>query len=1184
MAQYGSTWWGKQWLDALSGIDNANRIPRGKSYADTSKVKDFDIQNGLIVAKVQGSQSLPYKQSISLTQFTPKEKQTLIEAITENPFLLSALLNKELPEELNDEAKAKGVSIFPASWKSMKSTCSCPDYAVPCKHVAAVIYVVANEIDKNPFLLFQIKGIDVLQEIQKLGFASSGGLASDVLVLQNLFLPKITTSSAYNFSAQHLDAIDFSIIPQSHDLIFKILEDNPVFYNQGNFKDRLQDFYKKNAKAIAKNNQPTTTLESPLLEASIENLTLWVDEQLEYEGLEFGTDKSHKDLNTKEVNKLINELNSIPFSQLQTYAPNIIALYFHHQFALRLIEQNAFVPQLMEIGKQEYVLRYLPALFIPEVKQIFELLCEITTDELVCTYSKKKVSYLARVEQSHTLLHWFMTEYLTQINMPSNFKRGERENGTAEEEPINALFFSNHIFHSNNIGYKESPSAIINWLKKFYLGQKKYVPVLKIEEGTQKEETKFSLTVWIENRQDALENLISLQQLFEKPAYKEIRIEALQDINVLARHLADVKPLLASKGNTVVNVSTKELAHLILNTLPTLQVLGIACLLPKSLQKIAKPKLSGSLKANKGSVGSSGGFVNMDSIFSFDWQIALGDEFISPTEFLKLVKGMNGLVKINNQYVLLDDKELQSIMKRLQNPPNISEAELLRIALSQNYEGAKVLLDEKARELMNKLTQVDEVPLPQGLQASLRPYQQRGYEWLYKNAQVGFGSLLADDMGLGKTLQVITLLLKFKQENRFDKQKALIVMPTTLLTNWEKEIKKFAPELSTFIYHGTNRKQTFDEADIILTTYGVARSDIATLQKIKWVVLAIDEAQNIKNATTEQTKAVKKLKAQHVIAMSGTPVENRLSEYWSIFDFSNKGYLGALSSFKEQYIKPIELLRDHVQLESFKKITAPFIMRRVKTDKTIISDLPDKVETDDICMLTPEQTALYQGFLESMMPSIEGEEEGVRRQGLIFKLMIALKQICNHPSNFLKKDTIQTDLSGKTQMLVSLLDNILEAGEKVLIFTQYKEMGDLLVKFVQENYHMKPLWLHGACSRKERDEMVETFQNKNMPKIMILSLKAGGTGLNLTQANHVIHYDLWWNPAVESQATDRAFRIGQKKNVQVHRFITKNTFEEKINAMIQAKKELASLTVSTGENWIGNMSNEDLKYIFSIDK
>jgi SNF2 family DNA or RNA helicase len=291
--------------------------------------------------------------------------------------------------------------------------------------------------------------------------------------------------------------------------------------------------------------------------------------------------------------------------------------------------------------------------------------------------------------------------------------------------------------------------------------------------------------------------------------------------------------------------------------------------------------------------------------------------------------------------------------------------------------------------------------------------------------------------------------------------------------------------------------------------------------------------------------------------------------------------LGTLNKFKDEFIKPIELDRSKAHLEHFKKITAPFILRRVKTDKSIIQDLPDKIETDEMCTLTKEQSALYQNVVEQMMKQIESEE-GIARSGAVFKLMISLKQICNHPSNFLKKDSIDPNLSGKCQMLLSILDNIYENGEKTLIFTQYKEMGDLLGKLIKEKYHSEPLWLHGGCSRKKRDMMVEDFQNKPHVKTMILSLKAGGTGLNLTKANHVIHYDLWWNPAVENQATDRAYRIGQKSNVMVYRFITQGTFEEKINEMIKAKKELADLTVGTGENWIGDMSNQDLKEIFSL--
>jgi SNF2 family DNA or RNA helicase len=445
------------------------------------------------------------------------------------------------------------------------------------------------------------------------------------------------------------------------------------------------------------------------------------------------------------------------------------------------------------------------------------------------------------------------------------------------------------------------------------------------------------------------------------------------------------------------------------------------------------------------------------------------------------------------------------------------------------------------------------------------------------------GSLIADDMGLGKTLQVITALLKMKQEGAFKKIKGLIVVPTTLLTNWSKEIAKFAPELRLHLYHGPGRSLTqLNEADILLTTYGVIRSEEESLSKQRWSVMVIDEAQNIKNPNTAQTKAVKKMKSGIKIAMSGTPVENRMAEYWSIFDFANKGYLGSLKKFVSDYAIPIEIDRDQHALDKFKRVTEPFILRRVKTDKKIIQDLPDKIEIDQACTLTNEQAALYQSVVDQALRGIEGQKDGFKRSGLIFKMMTALKQICNHPTHYLKKGGAQPEASGKTLLLLDLIRQILENGEKTLLFTQYEEMGTLLQTMFQEQMQLEVPFLHGGVSRKNRDEMVEDFQNNRSTRILILSLKAGGTGLNLTAANNVIHYDLWWNPAVEAQATDRAFRIGQTKNVLVHRFITQNSFEEKINKLIQNKRELANLTVTDGETWLGDLSNKDLRELVKL--
>ena len=556
---------------------------------------------------------------------------------------------------------------------------------------------------------------------------------------------------------------------------------------------------------------------------------------------------------------------------------------------------------------------------------------------------------------------------------------------------------------------------------------------------------------------------------------------------------------------------------------------------------------------------------------------------------------------------------MAKLHKVLNAPPKIKPGELLQAALSGEYQGATVELTDEVRELIRKFTSQSVIPLPEGINAQLRPYQERGFSWMYRNMKIGFGSIIADDMGLGKTLQVITLLLKMKEEGALDKKKALVVVPTGLLHNWQAEVKRFAPQLATGVYHGTARDLKDDDcknADIILSTYGVVRSDADKLKKQKWQVLVIDEAQNIKNSDTAQSKAIHSIPADCHIAMSGTPVENRLSEFWSIIDFTNKGYLGSAKDFSESYAKPIQKYGDSHAAERFRKVTAPFMMRRLKTDKSIISDLPDKIERNELALLTPEQAALYQETVNRCMAVIEsmdGEDSQTlfKRQGLILQMMLALKQICNHPMQYLKDNRWSSErrgqenlglsrvvteegeanrmdatLSGKTEMLLDMLRSIIDADEKVLVFTQFREMGELLQHFIRTTLDEEPMFYHGGCSLKQRQEMVDRFQNNRNDRIFILSLKAAGTGLNLTAATHVIHYDLWWNPAVEAQATDRAYRIGQHKNVQVHRFITQNTFEERIDAMIQEKKHLADLTVSTGENWIGKLSNKELHEIF----
>ena len=471
--------------------------------------------------------------------------------------------------------------------------------------------------------------------------------------------------------------------------------------------------------------------------------------------------------------------------------------------------------------------------------------------------------------------------------------------------------------------------------------------------------------------------------------------------------------------------------------------------------------------------------------------------------------------------------------------------------------------------------------IPDDLTGELRPYQKMGYSWLVQNIKYNFGCILADDMGLGKTIQVLTTILHFKEQNPYDNEPSLIIVPPTLLSNWENEIKKFTPTLSYYIYHGSNRTFPLEEYDIILTSYGVIRLDLDMFSDKKWFICVIDEAQNIKNPNTQQTKAIKKVPAINKIALTGTPIENKLTDYWSIFDFVNKGYLSSLDNFKANYVFRIERLEEESTLEKFKTITKPFVLRRLKTDDNIKDELPDKVVNDIYCSMTKKQILLYNAIMEGIFEDLEGKT-GIERRGIILNIITGLKQACNHPAQYLRSDNPKINESGKMELLITLLENILYADEKVIIFTQYAKMGEIIQKLVSKKLKTDVLFLHGSLTQEKRTEVISTFQEDENHKILVATLKTGGVGLNLTAAQNVIHYDLWWNPAIENQATDRVHRIGQEKDVMVYRFITKGTLEEVIDEMSKNKLNLAEKAISNDETFITEMSDDELKEKLSL--
>ena len=1181
--QFGHTWWGKQWLNALSDIDFSNRLPRGKSYARNGKARNIIIMGNTVNAQVQGSQPKPYKVGIALEEFSRLDQQQVIASITGNPLFLSQLLAREIPPNLHQELQRKYIELFPHSWEDMEASCSCPDWAMPCKHIAAVVYLIANEIDKNPFLIFELHGLDVMKELEKLGFGASTSTAEEIPSIPDLLKTLSSQPTFQQKTGSQQPVLDFSTLPECRDELLSLLTPAPLFYPEGDFKKELEKHLKQKGKEAKK------LLESAIHEqdtahkiypASVNHINFTLDDELDVKEVYFKTSEgehtftSRKD---KPVALLSEWLLSLNPENIYQYPPVVKALALAHRLALVLVRQGGVVPQIYHLGHEDYAIRWLPARLNESVKQLTEnLAAYLPPDLLQILPNAEKTLYFSSQEQAQFLVSSFLNYFLQQpgLSVESRQYLGRYRSREFSDDPVQAAFFEGELVPNKGFEEKEIPVTIYLWLKRFYLTESPVVPVIKVEEA----EPDFLIDLWVENKKDQ-KGPVALKTIFDKEEMQHTRMAFLKDVAVLLSYFPQLSEVVTSRGKKPLKVSGASFAEIFLQILPVIRLLSIRVLLPKSLQKLVRPQLSMLLDAE--SSGIEKHFLSLDELLRYQWQVALGDEVISPEEFLQMVEGLSGIVKIRDQYVYLDPAEVRRLLDKLENPPELKGPDLLQIALTESYNGSGIRLSKKAQQVLRSLLDSEAVPLPRGLQAQMRPYQLRGFAWMYKNSRIGFGSVIADDMGLGKTLQVIATLLKLKEEGFLKKKKVLVVVPTTLLTNWQKEITKFAPQLIAHIYHGPARKIPDNDFDLLITTYGIARGDEKKLSKYKWHTLVIDEAQNIKNPGTAQTKAIKKIKSDVRIAMSGTPVENRLSEYWSIMDFTNKGYLNSQKSFQREYAYPIEVEQDQQQLDRFRKATAPFIMRRLKTDKTIISDLPEKVSTEEYCTLAKEQAALYQSVVNEMMKKVEGKE-GIERQGMVFKLIMALKQVCNHPAHYLKKGDTNPDLSGKASRLIELLTQIYDNNEKVLIFTQFREMGELLQTFIKSQFHTEAIFLHGGCSRKQRDGMVDRFQQDPAIKTMILSLKAGGTGLNLTAASRVVHYDLWWNPAVEAQATDRAYRIGQKNKVFVHRLLTQGTFEEKINKMLMEKRELADMAVATGEKWIGEFSNKELKTMFTL--
>jgi len=770
----------------------------------------------------------------------------------------------------------------------------------------------------------------------------------------------------------------------------------------------------------------------------------------------------------------------------------------------------------------------------------------------------------------------------------------------AQAEWLRALMAKNPELTTRFFNIPALDKQIKNWQNSFRM--QKTLPLRLLLQVKEPEEIPDSwyITFLLQSKQDP-SLMIPFLDIWDFPqkTAQLFHLSANKLVEILFHLLGSISHILGNLFNQIqekkpagITCGSEIIYEIFMNKTSLLATAGVSVLFPanwtnpqKNLKAVAQIK----------SFSDAQGFFSLDRLVAFDWKVSIGEQILTQKELDELVRRKIPLVRIKGQWVILDQKTLQNTLKTLKKPDQkIKLKDLLQQSMGGLQEQGILPIEitfgkgfEALALILDRSSQNQSITLPDNLEKVLRHYQIRGVAWLWTLKLASLNSCLADDMGLGKTLQILTLLAKEKTEIP-SKNPSLLICPTAVLENWKQESIRFTPSLSLYIHHGSSRlhesklTKEIKKHDLIVTSYALALRDQEELQKVSWNNLILDEAQNIKNPSSKQTQAIKSLRAKFRVVLTGTPIENHVGDLWSLFDFIQPGWLGPANQFQQTFYRPIQTYGNPQQIKTLKQLTDPFILRRVKTDPAIVPDLPDKIESKEYCFLTKEQITLYETCLAESMEEIE-QAEGMSRKGKVLTLILHLKQICNHPAHYLKESkTFDYHRSGKLERLWELLAEIIQKKEKVLLFTQYTEMGELIQPMLQQTLATHSLFYHGSLSRKKRDTILEQFKEDPIFSILILSLKAGGSGLNLTSANHVFHIDRWWNPAVENQATDRAFRIGQKKNVHVHKMICSGTMEEAMDSLLEKKMGIANQIIGSGEDLVTEMSTKELRSLLAL--
>jgi len=784
-------------------------------------------------------------------------------------------------------------------------------------------------------------------------------------------------------------------------------------------------------------------------------------------------------------------------------------------------------------------------------------------------------------------------EYKNYRNIPSTTLNNQPEIFFHQAE--SALFSDNPIFSNQS-------SSEIDWfIKKF---NKWYVK----DQSLQITNWKLSLLLiapeehilddWylsfiLQNKNDR-NLMITPDQIYqddENIPYFTSKIDLFQILDQLFHQLVNDVPQLKDYINIneiqpYYTISSSTIAAFLAHIPDVMEKLEYNLFLPKNLKSKFLPRSQIKLKLD---VSTDNGLNFKD----YSLSMMIGDQNYSIDEILKMAQSKAGLIQIHDKWIHFDKNEIKKVknlvQKHLDSPTTL---DLLRFEMEGIDEFKDLRFNSFNSDIITNATiseklisTPDKIGKIKGIKAILRPYQRAGVEWLNTLANFQLGGILADDMGLGKTIQSIAMLLYRKNQKK--SITSLVVCPTSVIGNWLDEFERFAPSMKIKLHHGKQRveskkglRKQMRQIDVLLTTYSITRRDVELLQEISWDGIILDEAQAIKNSTTKTHRAIVSLTSTYRFALTGTPIENNLSDLWSLFNFVTPGYLGTTSKFKDQFIKPITN-GEEARLELLRSLISPFILRRYKNDPSIIKDLPDKIEKKVLTLMTPEQVSLYHAITNSALEKLE-DKQGIQKQGIILSTMTRLKQVCNHPANYLRDKNFKIKRSGKFHALVDILETIFDNNEKVIIFSQFRVMCDLIENMITHRYNYPVFQLHGGTPLNKRVEDIEKFSKIIGSSVYIISLKAGGTGLNLHAANHVIHFDRWWNPAVEKQATDRAYRIGQKKDVLIYKFVTPGTLEEQIDTLLDSKSKLSDEVIKGLQGDITSMSADEFKELIKL--